>query len=817
MNASELVYINTGLLKVTVKGKAAHPDFNDIEIHDYESCLKITCADGFSAELKDAPIAVSSAERAGYHSQNYAVSPMFYEQQNYEIIIESEPGSNAEFWHDNINIRNKISSVGRNSGILSGIINFGSEIGSSDLVVKVNGEEYLTVTIEIFPTKISYKEDYKAIVADVTAEVYNLVFDFLKKTYSNFGIAENVNASPVEFFAIINEVYARFINSADMILSQPHHILETTREILPAFKAKKTDDQSLRWLEKHPENALIKEGRVLADKVLAVKKQVTYNTKENQLTKFILQSTAKKLAQFKSRYLKLDRPEDIELTKKIEGMISGIMRRSNSGFLSEVDAKSLSSGMSLVFSMAPGYRDLYKYYLMLQHGLSITGDVFNISLKDLAQLYEYWCFIKLNNIMRENRDKYKLVSQDIIKIQGNGIFVSLVKGKGSRVKYVNLKTNELITLSYNPSEINVPTVNQKPDNVLKLQKNGAKTDYEYVFDAKYRIDPALDDTPYKKNYKTPGPKESDINTMHRYRDAIVYSNDASPFERTMFGAYILFPYGNEVEYRNHHFYKSIGKVNIGGLPFLPSATELVRDMLEELISDSPASAFERATLPKGIEEKLAKVDWTKRDVLIGTFRSQNQFNICKEKKFYYIPAKRIKDENLPIHYVAAFQTPRVFTDKAGIYYYGEVLRTALVRRSAIKDVPITQNNPDELYYRFALREWIPLRKPILPKEQGFVYEYTNMFLLENSEFVPELKLDSEEEYRLYTELKHRVNDVRIEGEETSSGFTVNNAAIRFDNGMIIVNKNGIDFTRYAIQAFLKTPNAVFRRIQKDII
>ena len=43
--------------------------------------------------------------------------------------------------------------------------------------------------------------------------------------------------------------------------------------------------------------------------------------------------------------------------------------------------------------------------------------------------------------------------------------------------------------------------------------------------------------------------------------------------------------------------------------------------------------------------------------------------------------------------------------------------------------------------------------PILPKESGFVREFTNMFLLENVEYVPELLLRSEEEYRFYKELK----------------------------------------------------------------
>lgn len=104
---------------------------------------------------------------------------------------------------------------------------------------------------------------------------------------------------------------------------------------------------------------------------------------------------------------------------------------------------------------------------MLLRGLSITGDVFNISVKDLALLYEYWCFIKLNSMMK---DRYELISQDIVKVQGNGLFVSLVKGSLSKVKYRNPENGEVIILSYNPKSGQVPTVAQKPDNVLSLEK-----------------------------------------------------------------------------------------------------------------------------------------------------------------------------------------------------------------------------------------------------------------------------------------------------------------------------------------------------------
>lgn len=811
--SDELVYIQTEKVSLTIKGPAAHPSFQEATYQEENSTLRIYCTDDYKLSLKglDAPGAKRS--NCGTWSEIYTILPLFFEQQRYELIIEAEDEHKVAFWHDNINIRNKVTQTGRKQKILSGVINFGNEIGLSDLVIQVDGVNYLRLVIEVYPSKISYKEDYQAIVEDVTREVYNVVFDFLKKTYQGYQQTDRVNSSPIEFFAVIQKIYCDFIKAADMILAQPHHVLETTHEVMPGHKVRRIDTRTLRWIEKHPTQARITDGKVSIAKALAVKKQVTYDTKENRLTKYILQSTAKKLQSFKRNYLRLQRQEDKVVIARIDEMIKGLEQRSTTSFLKDVSAHESSSGMSLVFSMAAGYRDLYKYYLMLLRGLSITGDVFNISVKDLALLYEYWCFIKLNSMMK---DRYELVSQNIIKVQGNGLFVSLVKGQGSKVKYRDPNNGETITLSYNPKAVDVPTVSQRPDNVLTLEKKGADIQYEYVFDAKYRLNPALPGTDYYNSIShTPGPEVSDINTMHRYRDAIVYQHGASPFERTMFGAYVLFPYNNEEEYRQHRFYKSIGKVNIGGLPFLPSTLNLVSDMLDELISDSPESAFERATLPRGIEEKLAKVDWSVRDVLIGTLRNKNQLDVCLNHRFYHIPQKMLKDSDLPIRYVAMYQSKRhKFGSEAGIRYYGEVTRCIPVKRSEITEIP---KKSDEPYYRFEIKEWKKLTKPITPKEIGFTRMFTNLFLLEHSTETPELFIQSEQEYRLYSELKRTLNHYEINDEGTELGFKFADSLVVFENGEIHVYRSRKLHAKFDAQDFARSPNAVFRKIKKAMM
>lgn len=812
--SNELLYVQTEKVSVTIKGKATHPNFQGIEHKNGDSSIKVHCVDDFQMTLRDGDVPRFSSRNGEISTGIYSIYPMFYEQQQYEIVIEAVDGHKVAFWHDNLNVRNKVTRASRNHEILSGVINFGNEIGFSDLVIQIDGVNYLRLVIEVFPTKIDYQNDYKQIVEDVTKEVYNVVFDFLKKTYLGYQQSEKVNSSPVEFFAVINKIYKDFIKAADTIMSQPHHVLDTTHQVLPSHKVKKTDGRTIRWIKKHPDQAKRVNGEIRIERALAVRKQVSYDTKENQLTKYILLSTARKLESFKKNYLKLQRKEDQAVIAKIDGMVRELNRRCNTTFLADVEAKEASSGMSLVFSMAPGYRDLYKYYLMLLRGLSITGDVFNISVKDLALLYEYWCFIKLNSMMK---DRYELISQDIVKVQGNGLFVSLVKGSSSKVKYRNSENGEVITLSYNPKSGQVPTVAQKPDNVLSLEKKtvnqvGKKVKYEYVFDAKYRVNPALEGSDYYNTIShTPGPETDDINTMHRYRDAIVYHNGADSYERTMFGAYVLFPYANKEEYRNHKFFESIEKVNIGGLPFLPSETSMVQDMLDALIADSPDSAFERATLPRGIEDKLAKIDWNQRDVLVGALRNRAQLDTCLKYKFYHIPASKIRDADLPIHYVAIYQSINIFGREAGIRYYGEVTKTSAVKRRDIREIP---KNSDEAYYRFEIKEWKELNIPLVAKEVRDFPFFTNMFLLQHCPDVPDLHISSEEEYRLYIEVRRLANDASVNETDAEPGFKYDDKTIIMENGDIVVLKDGTKIEQISIETFMRKPRESMRVIAK---
>ena len=132
---------------------------------------------------------------------------------------------------------------------------------------------------------------------------------------------------------------------------------------------------------------------IRAEKVLAVRKQITYDTQENRLVKFMLKATVRRIDDFTRRYVKSRQKPDEQVISGAKRMSGELQRLLGASFLAEVADYSASKSMSLVFGMAPGYRDLYKYYLMLQNGISVGGDIFHMSVRDTAQLYEYWCFI----------------------------------------------------------------------------------------------------------------------------------------------------------------------------------------------------------------------------------------------------------------------------------------------------------------------------------------------------------------------------------------------------------------------------------------
>lgn len=778
----ELLRVDTELFTLFLQGRPYHPTVETLQLHrssDQEwvnAQLGLVC----SERLGEVQIQVFSPEAYGMVEwrPGEAAFPCFYETQSYELVIQKKTSGNLTFYHDNVLLRQAIKPLG--DSILAGALNFGNEVGLTEWEIRGEGQTLLRVEMEIFPSKMDYKLDYQNILNEVNEQIYNLAFDFLRRTYQLTGLRETQHQSLTEFFTILQHVFRQLLDAVERINKNPNYALLQDRRLVDANRVKKAGKENIRELAKHPER--LREDRELgfltvdgqsytATHLLETRRRLAYDTNENRFIRWMLERIHGKLKELKGRWKLNNRTQDPLLLRKMDTMLTQLERVLRMDFLREVGVLKQMS-VTLVLQMAPGYREVYRCYLMLLKGLSIQSDLFRLSMKDVAQLYEYWCFLKLNQLLGQ---KYKLVKQDIIKVNRKGIFVTLDRSQSAKMVYENPVNGEQFILYYNaiPGSDKTPTLSQRPDNVLTLKKKDAGTikEYRYVFDAKYRLNPAYEGTPYYRAYGQPGPEEEDINTMHRYRDAIVYQEKGSgEYERSMFGAYVLFPYPDEERYKTHRFYKSIELLNIGALPFLPNSTSLVEQFLDEIIQDSPEKAYERSTRPRGTKEYYAN-QLAGKNVLVGSVRGPEQVGVARQHSFYHVPLKNLSDVKIltQIEYVAMCQSRKKFIDpaKTGIHWVGKVADWKVLRRKEIKEVPCRPGTEEELYVRFSIEAWKGLAVPIALGGQG-IYKvlYTSKYILDRALEIAELRLETEEALREWREKRRKGKvQVKLDHEE----------------------------------------------------
>lgn len=736
----KLLVIENNNFKFIIKGKPKHPKFSSSE-----RSLKIKDVIKVKKTNKDFDIKYYSTKKNKLISyNNEKIYPLFYEQQDLNIIIRDKKQGemNLSFDHIDENIQNSVEKI--DDDLLTGIINFNNHIGKTTFDIKSHNIFLLRLEIKVFPTKIDYENDYKAMVRDINNEVYNLAYDFLKRTFQSMTPNDKKSINHTEFFSILDGIFENFIKAFRRIENNTHSKFKKVSNIKRIEKVKRVNKKSIKWINKNPKH--YNQNTKLPKKILTFEKKNTYNIFENKFIKWIIKELIKKLKSFEKDYKKTQSKKSIN--KKVIEKINIIENKLNSiihlSFLKDVGDIYKIDSISLVIQMAPGYREIYKYYLMLKKGLKIESDIFKLSLKNTAELYEYWCFLKINQILRK---EYKLISEDLVKLNYEGINVTLDKGKKSIIRYFNPKTKEYFKLAYNKFEGKRElTTNHKPDYILSLEKNNSKNKYKFIFDAKYRID------------ESKHPTNESINAMHRYRDAIV-SKEGGKYKRNMIGAYVLFPRNEENKYKESKFYKSIKEVNIGGYPFLPGSIKLMSNFLKNIVEESSLASYERNILPLGNNEYLENTKFEK-NVLIGTIKSKKQLDFIKNKKIYHMPYKKGDDflKN-QIKYITIYKSNKKFGKESGIYFYAKIDKWKIKNR---KEIPFKKKKyrRNSLYHYFEISELIPLKSKIKvkdffgnkPNNINIRFVLTSELLLKRAKYFPELTLDNFLEWRIWIEL-----------------------------------------------------------------
>lgn len=507
--------------------------------------------------------------------------------------------------------------------ILAGFINYKNEIGRSEIqiIYKVDKEtRTFRFGFEVLSTKLDYHEHWRTIVEDIEREYRMLSLDYMRRTFHGFSPDQNGEHPDIVWWSVFEGEQQKFIKACKSIIDRPRHRLHGEEAYLRADKLKQTPHNIENRLAEHR-----KEPAYL----YRVEQHILSNdTQENRFLKFALHQISKRYEDLRQR---------IEAIKTASGTMKAAMlatsetlkRLQHHPFFRTIGRFKGISQESMVLQKAMGYSQVYRTWNLLRRAYSLNDGLYRLQTKDIATLYEIWCFIEVSHIVKA---QLHLDDEDVEhrnRMEMNGIF-SWELGKGEHSRILFRKDGvELAELVYNPKnadkenddvgmkDLVVPTVPQKPDIVLQLTKNDLQQGMKmtYLFDAKYRID--------GKDKGVDVPPEDAINQMHRYRDAIYYKDyDANALKKEVIGGYILFPGDGEPDdVAVSKFYKTIKEVNIGAFPLRPKDVEnrkLLENFIDELIH---TKSYE--TIAHVIPQKGAYVEVGNR-VLIGLVKEDNR-------------------------------------------------------------------------------------------------------------------------------------------------------------------------------------------------
>lgn len=507
--------------------------------------------------------------------------------------------------------------------ILAGFINYKNEIGRSEIqiIYKVDKEtRAFRFGFEVLSTKLDYHEHWRIIVEEIEREYRMLSLDYMRRTFHGFSPDQNGEHPDIVWWSVFEGEQQKFIKACKNIIDRPRHRLHGEEVYLRADKLKQTPHNIENRLAEHR-----KEPAYL----YRVEQHILSNdTQENRFLKFALHQISKRYEDLRQR---------IEAVKTASGTMKSAMlatsetlkRLQHHPFFRTIGRFKGISQESMVLQKATGYSQVYRTWNLLRRAYSLNDGLYRLQTKDIATLYEIWCFIEVSHIVKA---QLHLDDEDVEhrnRMEMNGIF-SWELGKGEHSRILFRKDGvELAELVYNPKnadkendnvgmkDLVVPTVPQKPDIVLQLTKNDLQQGMKmtYLFDAKYRID--------GKDKGVDVPPEDAINQMHRYRDAIYYKDyDANALKKEVIGGYILFPGDGEPnDVAVSKFYKTIKEVNIGAFPLRPKDVEnrkLLENFIDELIH---TKSYE--TIAHVIPQKGAYVEVGNR-VLIGLVKEGNR-------------------------------------------------------------------------------------------------------------------------------------------------------------------------------------------------
>ena len=491
------------------------------------------------------------------------------EQTAYRLFAASTHGPVEIRHRDPVITSGLVSEDGGRA--VAGTVDFGGQIGRSTFVVAVGGVEEVAFDVDIVPTKAAW-DDVEAMRAEVDEALAGLAFEYLRATASP-AAATSDPPRRTTWLTLVRRALPTLDAALDHIAAHPRRDLLREPTLVRAERVQRPD-AALRASVRQRRGAgplqSLRSGVPVRARLVERRARVTLDTPEHRWLRARIEAARRTLAALHADEAR--RPRSARRARVLAEMADAEGRLARLLRLAPLAAASPGPPLAPTPRLltAPGYAEAHVACQSLTLSLRLAAGPVPHATSDLWTLYEMWAYLTVVRAVARVLEQ-PIPAHAFFRAEHRGIRFLLRRGRRHGIAFE--RDGQRVTVTYNPRfPARAGLLAQRPDVLLTVERGDSTR--RFVLDAKYRRD---DSAGYARRHGAPGPPESALGDLHRYRDAIV----TAAGERTVEQAVALFPY-REPEpgvFAASKLWTAVAAVGVGALPLLPGETSYLERWL----------------------------------------------------------------------------------------------------------------------------------------------------------------------------------------------------------------------------------------------
>lgn len=689
-----------------------------------------------------------------------------FEQRDYAVYARAAGDARTvQIAHRDPNIQLAIGSEDGGRSVF-GRVNFGSQVGQTVFTVLVDDRPEFELGLEVFPSKLDYATDYEHLLADVQRVLTGLAVEYLRATFQLGLRVKSASPTELEWLLLLQNLVGDLERALRFIAARPTRGLTREPRRVHASRIRRVDPAVRSAIRRgRGSGPLLRRGGQFPVRSRLEEHQArpTLDTPEHRWLAEQVRQCRRRIGQLLRS--ELDRPPSERrrrTARELEALESRLSTLAKLEPLAAAEGPPPPGFASLQLIGAPGYREAYRQCMVLALGLRIEGGPLRLSVKDLSDLYEYWCYLAVLRILAEETGR-PIDPACLVTVERNGLHIVLERGRPVTVAFHQAEARRIeVTYNREFSGADLMIV-QRPDILITFHDRHWPA-MHLVLDAKYRVEASPE---YVARNDAPGPPQDAINVLHRYRDAIFdqESPEARPL-RSVVEAVALFPSSTPPDqFKQARLWRALDRLGVGAIPLLPGNLELLREWLRKALTRGGWELADRSPRHAAIERLH---DWRAAaalPVLIAVLRApdpQQHLDWIRDSRMYYMPKTDTQPRQFTATRIAIYSPARIASDPGlgAVTHVADVESIDVMPRREIA-TPWPPTRPEQQQVCYQLGQVETLTQPIVNRDPAgrgqrvSTVRWSSMLALRRAREIRELLLETEPEWRLLETLRAR--------------------------------------------------------------